>query len=154
MKLVLTLCLITQDNKILLGLKKRGFGAGKWNGFGGKVEAGETIQASLLREVKEESGLEIIDLAKVGLLNFEYHNKAEIFEVHVFKATKFSGEIQESEEMKPAWFEINDIPYDKMWPDDAHWLPLLLEGKKFSGRFIFGAGDVIKTKELKEVADL
>lgn len=43
---------------VLLGLKKRGFGTGKWNGFGGKVEPGETIRQAAIREMKEEAGIE------------------------------------------------------------------------------------------------
>jgi hypothetical protein len=43
MKKLLTLVLVTRPNQVLLGMKKRGFGQGKWNGFGGKVEKGETI---------------------------------------------------------------------------------------------------------------
>jgi 8-oxo-dGTP diphosphatase/2-hydroxy-dATP diphosphatase len=56
--------------------------------------------------------------------------------------------------MKPRWYDINDIPFDEMWPDDSHWMPLFLSGKKFKGRFLFGANDVILEKELNEVEDI
>lgn len=46
-------------NQILLAMKKRGFGEGKWNGAGGKVEAGETIVQAASRELREETGIEI-----------------------------------------------------------------------------------------------
>ena len=55
-KKILTLCIIHQHSKILLGMKKRGHGVGKWNGFGGKVEKGETIEEAARRETKEEAG--------------------------------------------------------------------------------------------------
>ena len=47
----------TKNSLILLGMKKRGFGTGKWNGFGGKVEAGESNEQAALRELKEESSI-------------------------------------------------------------------------------------------------
>jgi 8-oxo-dGTP pyrophosphatase MutT (NUDIX family) len=56
---ILTLCLTKEDGMILLGMKKRGFGEGRWNGFGGKVEEGETIVEAAIREMKEESGLTV-----------------------------------------------------------------------------------------------
>lgn len=137
MKKVLTLCIIHQHPKILLGMKKRGFGAGKWNGFGGKVEKGETIEESIKREIKEEAGIEVKDLNKVGILDFEFQNNGEICEAHIFKAENFLGEPTESEEMKPQWFFIDEIPFMEMWPDDIHWMPMFLKGKKFKGRFLF-----------------
>lgn len=151
MKKLQTVCIIHQHPKILLGLKKRGFGAGKWNGFGGKVEEGETLEESIKRETKEESGIEIIDLEKIGILEFGFENSAHILEVHFFKSENFKGEIVESEEMKPQWFHVDEIPFGEMWPDDKHWMPLFLSGKKFKGRFLFGEADVVLEKELIEV---
>ena len=54
MKKQLTLVAVLKENNILLGMKKRGFGEGRWNGFGGKVETGETIEEGAKRELKEE----------------------------------------------------------------------------------------------------
>ena len=54
---MLTLCIPIKENGVLLGLKKRGFGSGRWNGFGGKVEEGETIEQATLRELDEEVGI-------------------------------------------------------------------------------------------------
>jgi 8-oxo-dGTP diphosphatase/2-hydroxy-dATP diphosphatase len=154
MKKPLTLCLIQKDSKILLGMKKRGFGEGRWNGFGGKLEESETIEQAAKREVLEESGVEIKDIEKIGVLNFEFKDNPEILEVHIFKSTSFSGEPVEGEEMKPQWFNDNEIPFESMWPDDIHWFPLFLSGKKFKGRFLFGEGDTIIEKELNEVKEI
>ena len=53
---IVTLVFVHDNQKVLLGYKKRGFGAGRWNGFGGKVETGETLEQAARRELKEESG--------------------------------------------------------------------------------------------------
>jgi len=135
---ILTLCLIQKGNQILLGMKKRGFGEGKWNGFGGKVQEGETIEEAAEREVLEECGLKVKNLEKFGQLDFEFRDKpGEILEVHMYKSGDFEGESKESDEMLPQWFKISQIPYDKMWSDDVYWLPLFLEGKNFTGCFLF-----------------
>ena len=137
MKKILTLCIIRQDNKILLGMKKRGFGAGRWNGFGGKLHAGETIEEALKRETFEEARIHISDTEQMGMIDFEFKGDPKILEVHIFKCTSFKGEPMETEEMKPEWFSIDAIPYGTMWPDDKFWLPLLLGGEKFRGKFVF-----------------
>ena len=136
-KKILTLCLICKDGKVLLGMKKRGFGEGRFNGFGGKVEQGETIESAARREVQEESGITVVDMQQVGVIDFTFENDPKILEVHIFKVSGFAGEPVETEEMKPQWFEKGVIPYAQMWSDDEHWLPLLLAGKKFKGAFLF-----------------
>ena len=133
---LLTLVLIVQEGKILLGMKKRGFGAGRWNGFGGKVQIGESIEAAAQRETQEECGLRITELVEVGLHEFEFeHERGTILEVHVFRGMKWEGKLIETEEMKPDWFPIEAIPYQEMWPDDILWLPIFLQGKKFRTKF-------------------
>ena len=154
MKKILTLCVIYKHPKILLGMKKRGFGAGRWNGFGGKLNNAETIEDATRRELKEEAGIEVKNLAKVGIIDFEFKGNPEILQVHVFKSDDFLGEPIESEEMKPQWFHIDEIPFKEMWPDDIHWMPLFLSGKKFRGKFLFGESDVILKKELIEVKEI
>lgn len=155
MRKVLTLCLVLQDGKILLGMKKRGFGVGKWNGFGGKVESGETIEEATKRETLEECGIVIQSMEQVAINEFQFEDKMEeILEVHLFRVDTFSGEPIETEEMRPEWFAFADIPYDTMWVDDRHWMPLFLAGKKFRTKFLFGENDVILKKEVVEVENL
>lgn len=151
MNKLLTLCIVHQGDKVLLGMKKRGFGTGRWNGFGGKLHEGETLLEALIRETKEESGVLIDNFKEVGVLEFKNYGIENILEVHIFKAISFIGEVIETEEMKPQWFNISEIPYKEMWPDDTYWFPLFLADKKFKGKFVFGENDVILEKELNEV---
>ena len=118
MKKLLTLCIIHQHSKVLLGMKKRGFAAGKWNGFGGKVSPGEATEDAARREIREEAEIEIGALNKVGIIDCEFKGSPEISQVHIFQAGSFSGEPIESEEMRPQWFPIDEIPFDEMWPDE------------------------------------
>lgn len=137
MKKLLTLCLVCRDGQILLGMKKRGFGQGRWNGFGGKVEEGETIEQAAARELREECGIEPKEMRELGVLDFSFDNDPKVLEVHIFKVTDFSGAPVETEEMKPEWFSFEDIPFSQMWSDDVYWMPFLLEGKTFRGGFHF-----------------
>jgi 8-oxo-dGTP diphosphatase/2-hydroxy-dATP diphosphatase len=134
---ILTLCFVCKAPEILLGMKKRGFGAGRWNGFGGKLNDGESIEDAARREIKEEVGLEVGELFEQGILDFELPDEPNILEVHVFKVLEFVGEPVETEEMKPQWFNVRAIPFKDMWKDDIYWLPIFLKGKKFKGRFVF-----------------
>jgi|SRR3989344_8997674 len=154
MKKLLTLCIVHQHPNVLLGMKKRGFGAGRWNGFGGKVAPEETIEDAAKREMQEEAGIELKKFDKVGVIEFEFQGNPEILEVHIFRSDDFSGEPIESEEMKPQWFHVDEIPFKYMWPDDIHWMPLFLSGKKFKGKFLFGESDTILGKELSEVDEI
>lgn len=146
-KLILTLCIIHQGKRILLGYKKRGFGMHKWNGFGGKLEVGESIEEAAIREVKEESGLAVRNLRKLGVLTFKFIESGKLLEGHLFKAVNFEGEPIETDEMKPRWFKMNEIPFSNMWPDDKYWFPLFLNGNKFFAEFTFdGQENIIKYK--------
>ncbi len=158
MKKILTLVLVEKEGRLLLGMKKRGFGEGRWNGFGGKLEPGETITEAAVRELFEEVAVEAKELQQVGELTFSFASDSElVLEVHVFLVHEIFGEPVETEEMKPAWFPYEDIPYRDMWPDDVYWLPLVLKGKKVRCSFHLDAPAstshtaTILSQEIKEV---
>lgn len=153
-KILLTLCLLTDGDNILLGFKKTGLGKGRWNGFGGKVNEGESVEQAMRREVLEESGLQIKRADHRGVLTFENQGVEKILEVHVFHSRDYFGVPIETAEMRPQWFNISKIPFEKMWPDDRFWMPLLLAGKKFRGDFKFSEDKVISNYNLKEVENL
>lgn len=137
MKKVLTLCMVTKDNHILLGMKKRGFGVGRWNGFGGKVASGEGIEAAAKRELEEEVGIQADVITLTGQLNFSFDVDSGPLVVYVYHVTQWHGAPVESEEMRPQWFQNDNLPFEQMWSDDIYWLPLLLEKKSFVGHFHF-----------------
>ncbi len=143
--------MIRKGDKVLLGIKKRGFGVGKWNGFGGKVKEGETIEFATKRETKEEAGVDVGAMKKFGVLEFEFQGNPEIWEVHLFSVNEFLGEPIETEEMRPEWFHVNEIPLQNMWADDQYWFPLFLKGKRFKGKFLFRDEETILEHQLQEV---
>ncbi len=146
---ILTLCFVVRDGRILLGMKKRGFGEGRWNGFGGKLEPGESVEEGARRELREEAGIEARALRPRGRLTFEYRHAGKTMEVRVFEVDGYDGEIAETEEMRPQWFAFADFPYDAAWPDDRLWMPHFLAGKDFTGTFTFSDYDTIIGHDLE-----
>lgn len=143
-----TLVFLLKEDQILLAMKKRGFGVGRFNGVGGKVEKGETPWQSAIREVKEEIGVNISGKNEVAKLNFYFPHVdlAKNFnqQVVVYLVRNWEGEPIETEEMKPEWFQISEIPFSKMWSDDQLWLPKVLGGKKIEAEFMFNENEGIK----------
>ena len=152
-----TLLFLRSGDQILLALKKRGFGMGRWNGAGGKLEPGETIEQALVRESVEEIGVTPTNWTAVGQLDFvqdaETADPWHMF-VYAYIADAWEGEPTESEEMMPKWFHIEDIPYQDMWGDDEFWLPYVLDGKKVVGEFTFDINDNLLTHDVRVVEEL
>jgi 8-oxo-dGTP pyrophosphatase MutT (NUDIX family) len=147
---LLTLCFVQEGSRILLGMKKRGFGEGKWNGFGGKVEPGETIEEAAHRELKEECGIEVARMEHAGMIDQSIAGNPVIREIHVFRASGVLGEPSESDEMAPQWFDVSELPYDRMWECDVPWYPLLLAGKRFTARVSLDNEKKMLEHEVKE----
>jgi 8-oxo-dGTP pyrophosphatase MutT (NUDIX family) len=135
-----TLCFLLRKEKILLAMKKRGFGVGKWNGVGGKLLEGEDVKTAMVREIKEEIGVDVLpsDLKEMGTLEFHFEDNSDWDNYcHVFTTTLWFGESSESEEMRPQWYEKSALPFENMWLDDSLWLPLVLQDKKVQAVFNF-----------------
>ncbi len=142
-----TLLFVIRHERILLIRKKRGLGAGKINGPGGRIDAGETPLACAIREVQEELVVTPQEVSKAGELRFQFLDGLSIHG-YVFRAEDCDGDPQETEEAAPIWTSIDAIPYDQMWEDDSIWMPLLLERQYFDGRFLFD-GDRLLAHEIQ-----
>lgn len=131
-----TLLFVVADERVLLIRKKRGLGAGKMSAPGGRIEPGESPLDGAIREVVEETGVTPTDVEQRGELRFQFVDGHSIH-CHVFVARGCEGTPVETEEAEPAWTLLTAIPYGEMWADDALWLPMLLAGDTFDGRFVF-----------------
>ena len=143
--------------EILLAMKKRGFGAGRWNGAGGKVEKGETIEQGMVREAIEEINIVPRAYEKVAVLDFTMDaNTGSPWHMHghVFVCYAWDGEPEESEEMTPRWFRLADIPYEEMWQDDIYWLPAVLAGQKLECGFSFDEAESMLSASIRPVSKL
>jgi len=149
-----TLLFLLHGDELLLAMKKRGFGKGKWNGVGGKADPGETAKQAAIRECQEEIGVTPLEPQLIGKIKFYEKNDLKFGHyIHIFVATKWEDDPVETEEMSPQWFNIKDIPYEHMWVDDPLWLPLALSGQKFEGTLTLDS-DLIVFHDIKIVSSL
>lgn len=133
-----------KNGVMLLAMKKRGFGQGKWNAPGGKIKPGETPVEAAIRETEEEVGM----VPKLGreLGTITYHDVTfGDWRVHVFRTAVWKGEPIESDEMRPEWFAFAAIPYTDMWDGDDQWLPKVLSDYPFTAE-IWSDGNGKATK--------
>ena len=152
-KIETTLLLIIKDGKIMLAKKKRGFGEGKYNGVGGKIESGETTYAAAIRECQEEIGVTPLNIIKYGEIEFieTYKGERQNLVFHLYLTDSYEGELKDSDEMEPHWFNLSEVPYDEMFPDDTYWLPYILDGKKIKAFFEFDDNWNLLSKNIEEV---
>ncbi len=151
-----TLLVIRKNGKILLAKKKRGFGAGKFNGVGGKLEANETPDQAMIRETKEEINIVPLNFCRVGYIEYNEIMKGErsLVCMHLYLASDYIGEPQESEEVVPAWFDENNLPWSQMLGDDIYWYKYMLAGKKFKAKFVFDDDFNLVSHEVNVVENL
>jgi len=147
-----TLVFLIKDNQILLAMKKRGFGVGKWNGVGGKPDGNEKIEITAIRETQEE--IEVIpqNITQAATLDFFFQDNPDWDQqVLVYLAKEWAGTPTETEEMNPQWFDIDKLPFEDMWPDDKFWLPKVLSGKNIVAKFIFNNQNQIVDQSVNEI---
>ena len=146
MPLTLTcLCLLTRSTgdggrQVLLGHKKTGLGCGKIVALGGHVEDGESPADAAAREVKEESGIQVAvgclrEAAQVTFL-FPVSPRWDMI-AFVFTSAEWTGEAVETPEIRPEWFDVADLPLDRMWDDAKRWLPRILAGERLAALFSY-----------------
>jgi len=130
------LLFLFRGDEVLLIRKKRGLGAGKINGPGGRIDPGETPEQAALRETREEVGLAARNIREAGQLFFQF---ADGHSIHctVFTGLEWSGEPVETAEADPFWAPLAALPFDAMWADDRHWFPAMLGERYFRGYFTF-----------------
>lgn len=148
MRRITTIVFLLRDEQVCLGKKKAGFGAGYWNGFGGKVETDEPLLEAAVREVKEESNVDVLRdaLIHVATLEFFFDDGSEV-EAHVFLVHTFTGEPIETDEMLPQWFGFSDVPFSEMWDADKDWVPRVLRGEQLRGKVWFDESGVSAEKK-------
>ena len=144
-----TLVFVIRDGQILLINKKTGLGKGKVNGPGGKVEQDEHPEACAIRECQEELQITVSNLQYCGQHRFQFVDGYSIH-VWVYRTAEYEGIPTESLEAKPLWVSLDDIPYEKMWEDDAIWLPMMIRGERFQGRWIFDGDKMVDYELLAE----
>ena len=141
------LCFIRRDDKLLLMVKKRGLGAGKINAPGGRIEAGESPLEAAIRETEEEIQVRPESPVLSAELSFVFTDGYSLH-VYVFLSSDFAGTPAATAEADPFWCNVEEIPFDRMWEDDRHWLPKMLAGEHPIGRFIF-EGDKMLDMEIR-----
>jgi 8-oxo-dGTP diphosphatase len=140
-----TLCFVRQGARVLMIRKKRGLGAGKINGVGGRLEPGETPEIGIVREAQEELEITLLDPARRGELHFQFIDGYSLF-CTVFVATRYDGAPVSTAEADPIWYEVDRLPLSEMWEDDKLWLGGALAGDYFHGYFVFDGETMLSHK--------
>ena len=133
------LCIIRQDEFLLFGEQKRDFCKGLYTGFAGIHPRKEPYKRTINRILKSEVGLRAIEVEQLGTIFFHGWKQKEPVDliVHIFCCTKFTGIPQETDKMRPKWFSIYNVPYEKMYPHSKSWIPYLIEHERFQGRVYY-----------------
>jgi 8-oxo-dGTP diphosphatase len=141
------LCYVFQNGKVLLIHKKTGLGKGKINAPGGRMEAGESPEETVVRELQEEVRITPTQIYRAGELSFIFTDGYSLHG-HVYFAEGYQGTPEATDEADPFWVPVEEIPYGEMWEDDELWLPLALAGSFVTCRFIFD-GDRMLSKRIE-----
>ena len=147
---------LVRNGKVLLGIKKRGFGEGKLVSPGGKVDPGETVMQAAIRECEEESGVKVRsckEVARVIFRDLYYKGEPETDEMYAFISEDFEGEPIETDELIPEWFPLDDLPFNRMWADAQHWMPDAMRGRKVDSFFRYNEKNEATEHAVNELPD-
>jgi len=135
-----------REGKVLLAWRQEGFGKNKYNPFSGPIAPGGNASKAATRDLKAQSGLQAVDIAKLGKLVIVLQGNAIALDIDVFRVTSWRGDVTEVDDIRPRWFasptgksspKLPVVPFDQMFADNELWLPLLTAGKYFIGRIDF-----------------
>lgn len=149
--MVWTICFLVKGNKVCLAMKKRGHGVGRWNGTGGKPLEGESLNDTAKRETLEEIGVIVTNLTKVAEIEFKDLPSCSSNFATAYIITEWVGKPVETGEMRPEWFETNNLPFDQMWSADKIWIPEVLAGKHIKAVFEYSEGDILIKSQIVEM---
>jgi len=146
---IATLLFVIKDNHILLIRKKRGLGAGKINGPGGRIEEGETPEECAIRETEEELCITPLNIEPRGRLFFYASDSIPHILGYVFTASDYKGSPRETDEAVPVWTPLSEIPWSEMWEDDRYWLPKIIDGQTVDAWFTFTGETLLSYKVME-----
>jgi 8-oxo-dGTP diphosphatase len=135
-----TLCYLRRDGQTLMVhrvKKANDMHAGKWNGLGGKLEAGETPEECAVREIYEEAGFVARNPQLKGILTFPAFDDFEDWYVFVYVVTDFEGVLIDSPEGDLRWIDNEELSSLNLWEGDATFLTWLDREGIFSAKFSY-----------------
>ena len=144
--IVATLCYVRSGERTLMMHRNKKDGdvhRGKWNGLGGKLDSGESPDECVVREIREESGLTLLDPKLRGVLTFPAFKPGEDWLVFVYTATRFEGELGACAEGDLEWVSGERLATLPLWEGDRIFLPWLEQERFFSGKFVYREGRLI-----------
>lgn len=142
-----TLCYLKSDGRTLMihRIKKANdMHHGKWNGLGGKLDPGESPEECAIREVREESGLTIVEPLLKGVLTFPQFANNEDWYAFVFVAHEYTGTLIDSNEGVLKWIDDQRLLELDLWEGDRIFLHWLEKPGFFSGKFVYQSGKLVE----------
>ncbi len=155
---------LRDGNRVCLGIRKKvasGLGENLLAGIGGKVGdsfeiRNETPDHAMDREACEEIRVKVLEKQEMGRVRFMFSHKppdsAWNQDVTIYSITKWEGIPSETESIQPLWLEISELPWERMWKDNEHWLPKVLSGQRVEAVFLFNCDNEIEEYRFEEVA--